>query len=69
MMVVEMGRMMMEVEEMLWLVLGRVLLVCRFLLCSRRECRLILWEEMGRCRFPYICIYFYLSKIEGAIIK
>ena len=52
MMLVEMGRMMMVVEEMLWLVLGRVLLVCRFLLCSRRECRLILWEEMGRCRFP-----------------
>ena len=44
-------------EGMLWLVLGQGLLVCRFLLCSRRGCRLILWEGMGRGRFPYMCMY------------
>ena len=43
-------------EGMLWLVLGQGLLVCRFLLCSHRECRLILWEGMGRGRFPYMCM-------------
>ena len=57
-MVVVKGRRMVE-EGMLWLVLRQGLLVCRFLLCSRRECRLILWEGMGRGRFPYMYLILF----------